>query len=312
VRRWKDGAAAAFSVFVPSQSSAREILAFGENRHYYSFSQDEQTLHLGPSIGYAVSDRLAIGASVFGVYQTASEFLNLYWDDLAYTYTANYKYSVLGIIGTLGVQYRLSDEWWAGMAVTTPSATLSGSGSIQLSEVQGDAAAAGAGAVYVEDLDADNGLPAQLRIGLGWRRPGVGSAGIDITQHLARDFNWMDDGDAITIRQRREAVTDVQAGGEVILRNRYPIRAGVFTSFSSAPDPDPADSSTPDQIDLYGVTASAGSIGENVILNVGVSYVFGKGDSFGSRLDSAGNLETVVTEVHERSLYVFASTAYRF
>lgn len=66
------------------------------------------------------------------------------------------------------------------------------------------------------------------------------------THHFARDFDWMDgsqDGESITIRQRREAVTDVQIG---------------------------------------------------------------------SRLDSAGNLQTVVTSRSERSFYVFASTAYRF
>ncbi len=315
VRRLGDGMAAAFSVFVPSQSSAREIQAFRQNQHYYNYSYDEETLYLGPSLGRAVNDRLSWGASVFGVYQTASEFENLYWGDYAYTYSANYKYSVIGVVGTLGAQYRLAEEWWAGVTVTTPSATLSGDGRVQVSEVQGAAEAAGAGAVYYEDLDADNGLPARGRIGLGWRRPGVGSAGLDITHHLSRDYDWMSgsqDGETVTIRQEREAVTDVQIGGEIIVRDRYPVRAGFFTSFSSAPDLDPADTSTPDRVDLYGVTASVGSVGENVVLNLGISYVFGDGDAFGTRLDAAGDLETVVTETRERSFYVFASTAYRF
>jgi long-chain fatty acid transport protein len=315
VRRLGDGTAAAFSVFVPSQSSAREIQAFQQNQHYYNYSYDEQTLYLGPSLGRTVNDRLSWGVSVFGVYQTASEFQNLYWGDYAYTYTANYKYSVIGVVGTLGAQYRLTDEWWTGVTFTTPSATLSGDGRVQVSEVQGDAAAAGAGAAYFEDLDADNGLPARARVGLGWRRADVGSAGLDITHNFPRDYNWMDgsqDGESITIRQEREGVTDVQVGGEVIVRKRYPIRAGFFTSFSSAPDLDPAEPSTPNHVDLYGVTASVGSIGESVILNFGVSYVLGDGDAFGTRLDAAGDLETVVSETRERSFYVFASTAYRF
>lgn len=315
VRRLGDGMAAAFSVFVPSQSSAREIQAFPANEHYYNYSYDEEMLLLGPSLGRAVNERVSVGASVFGVYQTASEFENLYWGDYAYSYSSSYKYSVMGVIGTVGALVRLSDGWSAALTATTPSLTLGGEGSIQVSEVQGHAEAAGAGAVYYDGLDADNGLPGQVRIGLGWRRPEVGSAGLDVTHHFPRDFDWMDgspNGDRVTIRQERESVTDVQIGGEIIVRKRYPVRAGFFTSFSSAPDLNTADTSTPNQVDLYGVTASVGSVGENTVLNFGVSYVFGDGDAFGTRLDAAGDLESVVTDTRERSLYVFASTAYRF
>ena len=315
VKKLKTGTVAAFSVFVPSQSTAREILAFSERQHYYNYSQDEQTLQLGPSLGHVVHDRLSIGASVFGVYQPASEFQNLYWGDYSYTYAANYKYSVLGVIGTLGVQYRLGNEWSAGVAFTTPSATLSGEGRVQVSEVMGDEDTAGAGAVYYDDLEADNGIPAQLRAGFGWKRAGAGSAGLDVTHHFSRSYDWMDgmqDGESIVIRQKREAVTDVQVGGEYVFRKRYPLRAGFFTSFSAAPDLDPEDATTPSQIDLYGLTASVGSVGENVVLNFGLSCVWGNGDAFGTRLDEAGDLETVVSETSERSTYVFASTAYRF
>lgn len=315
VKKLKDGTVAAFSVFVPSKSSAREILAFRERQHYYNYSQDEQTLYLGPSLGHVLNGRLSIGASVFGVYQTASVFENLYWGDYAYTYTANYKYTVIGLVGTAAAQYRLSDEWSAGVALTSPSATLTGSGSIQISEVLGDAEASGAGALYYEDLDADNGLPAQLRVGIGWRRAGVASAGLDLTHHFSSAFDWMDgveDGESVAIRQERKAVTDLQAGGEYVIRKRYPVRAGLFTSFSSAPDLDPDEASSPNQIDLYGATASVGSIGENVVMNLGLSYVWGRGEAYGTLLDESGNLNTVVTDTRESGLYAFASTTYRF
>ncbi len=315
VKKLKKGTVAAFSVFVPSQSSAREIQAFTDRQHYYNYSQDEQTLCMGPSIGHVVNERLSVGASVLGVYQTASEFQNLYWGDYSYTYTANYKYTVLGVLGTVGAQFKLADEWSGGITLTTPSARLSGNGTIQMSEVMGDSAVAGAGSLYYEDLDADNGLPAQMRAGIGWRRAGVASAGLDLTHHLSSRYDWMDgeqDGEAVVVRQEREAVTDVQVGGEYVLRKRYPVRAGFFTSFSSAPDLDPDGTSALSQIDLYGVTASVGSIGENVVMNLGLSYVWGNGDAFGTRLNQMEELETVVTDTTESGLYAFASTAYRF
>lgn len=315
IKKLQDGTTAAFSVFVPSQSSAREILIFPDDQHYYNFSQDEQTLQTGLSLGHVVNQRLSVGASVFGVYQTASEFESLYWGDFSYSYSVNYKYSVLGVIGMVGAQYKFSDEWSAGLVLTTPSATLTGKGNVQSSELLSAQTTAESRANYFKDLDADNGLPAQVRAGLGWKIPLVASVGFDVTHHLSRSYNWMDGtqaGETLTVQQKRESVTDLQVGGEYILRKRYPVRAGFFTSYSSAPDLDVANAATLSQIDLYGLTASVGSIGESVVLNFGLSYVWGEGDAFGKRLDDSGNLTTFISETSESGLYAFISTAYRF
>ena len=136
-----------------------------------------------------------------------------------------------------------------------------------------------------------------------------------MTHHFSRRYDWMSgtqDGEAVVIRQEREPVTDVQLGGEYVFRERYPLRAGAFTSFSSAPDLDPNGDSQVNQVDLYGVTASVGSVGDNVVMNLGLSYVWGEGDALGTRLDAAGELESFVSRTRESGLYAFASTAYRF
>ena len=109
-----------------------------------------------------------------------------------------------------------------------------------------------------------------------------------------------------------EAVTDVQLGGEFVFRKRYPLRAGAFTSFSSAPDLVANGDSQINQVDLYGVTASVGSVGKNVVVNFGLSYAWGEGDALGTRLDADGDLESFVSRTRESGLYAFASTAYRF
>ena len=119
-------------------------------------------------------------------------------------------------------------------------------------------------------------------------------------------------GEPITIHKRRKAVTDVQAGGEYIFRRKYPLRAGCFTSFSSAPGVDPEDEAAPSRIDLYGVTASVGMVGENVVVNVGLSYVWGEGDARGVRFDDQEFLSDARTRTREQAIYAFASTAYRF
>jgi hypothetical protein len=315
IRKVRDGLAASFSVYVPAQTSAREIQAYPEVGHYYNYSQDEQMLVLGPSVGYALDERTSVGLSLFGVYQTASEFENLYWGDLAYTYTANYKYSVLGAYAMAGIQRRIGREGWIGASLSSPSATITGRGSAQFSAVQAAEGLAGAESVYYEDLDADNGLPALLRVGLGWRRPGVAGFEASLAHHFGRTYKWMDgeqDGERVEVEQRREPVTDVQVGGEVVWRGRYPLRAGLFTSFSSAPGVDPEADADLAQVDLYGATVSAGVVGRSVSFNVGLSYVWGKGDELGVAIDGNGDFVASVNATREKSLYAFASTAYRF
>ncbi len=315
VRRLKEGTVVAFSVFVPSQLNVREIQAFPEHEHYYNYSVDEQMLQLGPSIGHVVNEKLSVGASIFGIYQTASKFENVYLGDYSFLYSGNYKYSVAGLIGTVGFQYRFADEWSLGVTFTTPTATLYGKGRAHLGEVLGSEEGVASKSEYYESLDADNGLPARMRVGLGWQRPDVGSAGFDVTHHFSRSYTWLEgsqNGETVLTRKERQAVTDINLGGEVILQKRYPLRAGFFTSFSSAPDIDLEVPSVSDRIDLYGVTASVGVIGENVILNFGLSYVLGDGDTAGTQMNEAGEVFAAITKTSERSLYAFASTTYRF
>ena len=107
-------------------------------------------------------------------------------------------------------------------------------------------------------------------------------------------------------------MTDVQAGGEYYLKGRYPLRAGAFTSFSSAPDVDPQDSLALPQVDLYGLTASTGTESEHLAINLGISYIFGSGDARGNKLINPETLEGTVVQTKERALYLFATTAYLF
>ena len=311
VRRLGTDLVGSFSVFVPSQSSAKEIRAFPENQHFYNFSDDEQTLWLGPSLGYQASDRLSLGASVFAVYQSASHFNNLFWGDYAYSYALDYKYSTLGLVAAAGSQYRLTDRWNLGLTVLSPSLSLAGSGKWQESAVRSDEDVQGKGSIYMDDLDAENGLPAQIKFGLAWQKPKSIGFGVDVTHHFSRNYDLLSNGED-SLERRRESVTDVQAGGEYYVKGRYPVRAGAFTSFSSAPDVDPQNSLALPQVDLYGLTASAGMGSEHLVINMGINYIFGSGDARGTSLASPDTLQGVVVSTKERAIYLFASTAYLF
>jgi long-subunit fatty acid transport protein len=311
VNRLGANAVGAFSVFVPSQSSAKEIRAFAEREHFYNSSYDEQTLWAGPSLGYQVNDRLTLGASVFVVYQNVSQFNNLYWGDYAYSYAVNYDYASWGLLAAIGAQYRLAEHWSVGLTVLSPSLALYGTGRWQEHAVLSDGSARNADSIYLENLDAVNGLPTQLKLGVAWQLPRKITLGADVTHHFARSYDVLSH-DEEALRRHRQAITDVQAGAEYYINGRFPVRAGAFTSFSAAPDVDPSDKYAMPHVDLYGLTASVGLESEHLIVNAGLNYIFGSGEALGRTFAGDKTLQGAVTHTGEQALYFFLSTAYLF
>ena len=317
----------AFSVFVPMQISAKEIEAFtsenlelNENtEHYYNFSNSLQVFLIGPSLGYKVNSNLNLGVSAYCAYTTSSQFLNLFWKDYNYSFSSNYKYSVYAALISSGIQYKLTDVFNLGLTVTSPSIRIAGKGTLYESAVMNSSQIQEPKSLYKGDLKADNGIPAQIKMGISYNVPKNFALGFDATYHFAHSYDWLEEdgaspppNDTDSIRRSHRAVTDFQAGGEYYFKNKYPVRAGFFTSFSSAPDADPGKPNELPQIDLYGFTGSFGIEVEHVITTLGAQYVFGDGQTVGYKLIDKDTLEGTVVNTHEDSIYISLSTAYIF
>ncbi len=311
VRRLGEGLVGAFSVFVPSQSSAKEIRAFAERQHFYNSSYDEQTLWAGPALGWQVNERLTLGAGLYAVYQNVTQFNNLYWGDYAYAYAVNYDYATWGLLASVGAQYNLTEQWMMGLTLQSPSLALYGSGKWQEHGLMADGRPHNADYVYLDDLDAANGLPLQLKLGLAWHEQKKFTVGVDVTHHFARSYDALSNADT-ALERHRQAVTDVQAGIEYYLGGRYPVRAGAFTSFSAAPEVDAQDLYALAHVDLYGLTASVGLESEHLVVNLGLNYIFGSGQAIGRSFNGEHTLTSAVVHTDEQALYLFFTTAYLF
>ena len=69
----------------------------------------------------------------------------------------------------------------------------------------------------------------------------------------------------------------------------------------------------PAQINEYGVTFSVGRELEQVLMSIGVNYVFGSGDSFGYTIDpDTQEVVRAVTTAKESQLYLFFNASYMF
>lgn len=313
--RLNDAWVFAFSVVVPQKSSFFETAIFEENRHYYSFSQDDQSLWIGPSAGVKVSERLSLGASAFVAYRSANRITTLFYGDQNVGYSQTFKMRNYSLLATLGLQYELDNAWRLGLSLQSPAINITGSGQWVENVILGSSKDDQESSLYADDLDAYQISPAQIRLGVGREKPALWAWDTDLTYHLPTSGDILsgtdNDGQTVTWDARREGVVDFNLGAEYYLAKAYPLRAGLFTSFSSAPEPDVENVDTA-KIDLYGATLTIGRETANTAVNIGINYLYGTGDGFGWTFDDSGDTMQIIVDATEQHIYAVFNTAYFF
>ena len=314
---WKLGTneAFAFSAFIPHNNQIAQSQVYDFDQHFYNFSLNDQVVWLGPSYGVALSDKLYAGVSAFLVYRSYYRSENLYWGNYSWAYSSAFQYDALGALSVIGLQYRPDKRWNLGLTLQTPSLAITGSGDFHSYQVIGLDEFHNASSAYASSLDARYEVPAKVTLGLGWEEPKVKSWGADLTYHFANNYRRLEghfvNGSEAYSRAKHEEVLDLNVGGEYYLQKKYPVRAGFFTSFSYAPDPDPLRTDYPAQIDLYGFTTSIGTETKNMSFNIGLNYVIGTGETL-SWENPTGAFEIGSGDARETQMYAFFNTSYYF
>ncbi len=297
----------ALSAFVPDLARSNDLEAFPSSFDFYKYNKDDQSVWLGPSLGYRVDETCSLGVSVFGVYRTFSWFRDIL-RQARFTWTEDIKYNDLSLLAVFGAHYQLDPRWSFGFTIQPPSIHLTGSGEF----LQKYDSGFGPLVHYVDDPEIRNTIPAQAAAGLAWSEPGKWALALDLIYHFSADYNRLKGEDQFGITWRYpikyEPVFDFSLGGEYYITERYPVRAGFFTSLSAVPASDPETSWYPAHINKYGLTCSIGRETENTSFNVGVNYSWGSGNFTG--WNEEGTL--VKVNARESFLYVFAGTSYFF
>lgn len=314
VKRLADEWAAGFGVFAPKQEKRHIVSEFGGQSRFYHYDYNDQTLWFGPALSWAPADsRIALGAGIFGVYRDFSLSESTFRSgDSVNSLACDVK--TLNLLATLGVQYDFGDGWSAGVALQTPTLRVWDDGVISINGVWDENGDPSSGGIYTKDVRADNYIPLQVAAGVGRTVPGVWGFALDAIYHPSAHFDFMRldqgmfDGNASL---HLHSVLDVSLGGEYVVAEKYPIRAGVYTAFSSIRvpgDPENTDLVTTD-VDMYGVTFSVGrKVDENMTVNIGLDAAFGHGHDLGE--DEEGYDRR--TACDRRVLLATVSTTYCF
>ena len=313
VSRLSDEWVAGFGAFTPKQEKRHLIAADDARRNFSNGDYNDQTLWIGPALAWAPSDsRLSLGAGLFAVYRDCSISQSSF-SSHAYTWNGAIDIKTLGLLASVGAQYDLGDGWSVGATVQSPNVRVWDDGTMSVNasfdERDGDFDFG----LYSTDVRADNYIPWQLAVGLGRTVPGVWGFALDAIYHPSHsvDFmRWKVDGSSLSDTIHLHSVLDVSLGGEYIVKERYPVRAGVYTGFSSIrvpDDPENTDFITSD-VDMYGVTFSVGRRNERMSVNFGLDYAFGSGHDLADGPDG----RKIRTDCDRSVLLATVSTTYYF
>ncbi len=318
VKRFSDEWVGGFGVFTPENDKSSLIASKANGKHLYSLSETDQTLKFGPAVGWQPGGDSAwsFGASVFGVYRSMQLSASLFREEDGQINQA-YDLKDFALAASLGAQYDFGGGWRAGATVQSPNLHLYGTGRQNVT-VSGNAQGAQMG-FNSDDLDTDNRQSLQLGLGIGRSVAGQYAFGVDVLYHPSASYDlleWNYEGQGqATGHVKMKDVVDFSLGGEYYVAENWPVRAGVFTSFSAVdiPEVDEVNDELLDtDMDLYGFTISVGRETENMGVNLGLEYAFGNGHTGGYGRDENGNVVDDETPCKKQMILVSLSTSYYF
>lgn len=275
----------------------------------------DRMLFIGPSYAYRASDTFSLGVSAF--YVRRDQSLDTWLDyeeehtaaaDGAFVRTIFSDETVstavtdTALFAMLGVMWRPTPSWSLGATVATPAMSLSGEATQDFKftwsgdplSTNPDETQPQRGSEHYGNIGARSGLPWRFAAGAAWQPDPtvtVSAAGWLATPLSYRRLD-LGEAEAVetgVVRQiERRMVWNAAVGAEWVLSKKWPIRLGMFTNRSAAPDvPDVAEVPAPAQIDLYGATFSGGYKDGEKAVNVGAELQWGAGfDSVASDIRS--------------------------
>lgn len=312
IRRLSDRLVLAFSAYQPNRFSTGELTSRGNGGRIYSYSTEEQSIWVGPSLGCQATPSLSLGLSLYGVYASNKATEDTYSTAHHSLEAYHIQYSSSSLLAIFGLQWSLPRDWRIGLAVQTQTIPLADSGKLSLATVDPDFPFS----LYTDHLDARNELPWKIAVGIARQVPRNYAYGLDVSYHTAHSHRAIDiDFEGLgrtSMWIRRHEVVDFNLGGEYYIAGRYPVRAGFYTSFSATDAREDSDSMANSDIDLYGLTFSVGRETERAAVNIGLNFMYGSGDDLGYSSGNDSGIGLRKSDASTSHAFVTFSTSYYF
>lgn len=222
------------------------------------------------------------------------------------------------------------DGWSAGVALQAPSVALHAQSQLRFSRaesipaVAADASTSRLQSDVIANATTESRLGALLRAGVSYRRPFRYTLSVDAAVHAPVSYRLVRADPSALSRLafnpevQRDAVVNVNVGGEYLVIHEVSISGGFFTDYSSAPRIAEGLSQVDHlpHVNLTGLTLGLGYYTEHTISRLGVLYSFGTGfdsipdSDIGRVLEQQQRFRRV--EIFQSFFYVFLSSSFRY
>lgn len=310
-----------FSVFVPDALRIDDRDTIGTPYNAFFYAQESQTVWAGGGYAYRMG-RVGFGAVGYVLYGTEINSFDINVANPEDTrsfviISSRTDTTTIGFIGGAGVRVDVTDRLRVGASVFSPAVGFGSRGyyaKAAVGEIPGNTTEPRFAAIVNDDLDATPFVPLRVQGGVAWSSP---------TLTLSADVTWLGAREAemnpeladqgLNLNLVRKSVINASLGAEMLVADKYPVRAGLFTDFSAAVDPrgrDAGDVANSQHIDRYGVALSVGHRSTNVVTDVGLNLSYGTGKEVLPRQLDFNDLS--YQDASQYLIYLFLATAYEF
>ncbi len=273
----------ALTIIVPDYINFKGDL-FNKSNNTTTLSYVDQSLWTGGSVGKKISDTESVG---FTAYYTARNYERSISDrsfpsaTRATLFSSESTKTDNSLILIFGYFRQLNDKWASGISVRPRSLKIAGKSTIFESTTQVDTAVPTLTQVTVNEPagGSDTIIPGKLAIGVSYNPNPTWLLSADA--NLYEELSYEDtDRQSSSILVRHKPVFNMQLGGEHRLLPWLKLRGGIYTDFSSHPEPDAINRLQDDHVDMYGFSANFVFIaGNKIAYTFGGYYTGGKGTS---------------------------------
>ena len=273
----------ALSIVVPDYDNFKGDL-YNKNNNVTTLSYVDQSLWAGGSVGKKISETEAVG---FTAYYTARNYERSVSDrsfpsaTQATLFSSETTKTDNSLILILGYFRKLDEKWNMGFSARPRSFKIAGKSSVYESTTQVDTVANTLSQQTVNEpgRGSDTFIPGKLGLGLSYKPDPAWLLSGDATLYEELSYEELDRKSSSSMIQHK-STWNIQLGGEHRFLPWLKFRAGVYTDFSSHPDPEATNRMQEDHVDMYGFSANFVFIAERKIAyTFGGYYTGGKGIS---------------------------------
>ncbi len=300
----------ALSIIVPDYDNFKGDL-YNKNNNVTTLSYVDQSLWAGGSVGKKISETESVGVTA---YYTARNFNRSVSDrsfpnatqaTLFSSETTKTDNSLLVIFGYFR---HLNEQWAMGLSARPRSLKIAGKSSVFESTTQVDTGTNSLTQQTVNEPDRGSGtfIPAKMGLGLSYNPNPSWLFSSDATFY--EELSYEDtDRQSSSSMIRYKPIWNIQLGGEHRLLPWLKLRAGVYTDFSSHPDPEATSRLQEDHVDMYGFSANFVFIaGNKIAYTFGGYYTGGKGISrqrINQQYDTVSKAQNIFTMLLGTAFY---------